>query len=273
MKIFIVLAHPEPRSFNGSLFQVSVNELKAQGHQVKTSDLYSMEWKAKVDRSDFPNLVSDARLQVPYASRDSYTAGSLTEDVQNEQEKLLWADVVLIHFPLWWYTMPAILKGWVERVFSMGFAYGYGEHSDKHYGDRYGEGVFAGKRAMLIVTAGGQKEHFSTRGVAGHIDDLLFPINHGVLYYPGFQVLPSHVVYQTDRLDQAGFEKEAAMLREKLRHLDTIEPIAYRPQNGGDYEIPNLTLKSGLEGENVKGFSIHIRDSGAAEGDEKLGLA
>ncbi|KAF5532988.1 NAD(P)H dehydrogenase (quinone) [Fusarium mexicanum] len=155
MKVLVVLAHPEPRSFNGSLFQVSVNELEAQGHQVKTSDLYSMKWKAEIDRADFPDLSSDARLKVPYASRDSYTSGNLTEDVKTEQEKLLWADVVLFHFPLWWYTMPAILKGWVERVFSMGFAYGRGEHSDKHYGDRYGEGVFAGKRAMLVVTAGG----------------------------------------------------------------------------------------------------------------------
>ncbi|KAG7405092.1 Ribosyldihydronicotinamide dehydrogenase [Fusarium oxysporum f. sp. rapae] len=265
MKVLIVLAHPEPQSFNGSLFKVSVNELKAQGHQVKTSDLYSMKWKSEIDRADFPSLATDARLKVAYASRDSYAAGNLTEDVKTEQEKLLWADVVLIHFPLWWYTMPAILKGWVERVFSMGFAYGYGEHSDKHYGDRYGEGVFAGKRAMLVVTAGGQKEHFSTRGIAGHIDDLLYPINHGVLYYPGFQVLPSHVVYQTDRLDQAGFEKEAEVLREKLRHLDTTEPIAYRPQNGGDYEIPKLTLKPGLGGKNATGFSIHIRNGGAAE--------
>lgn len=57
---------------------------------------------------------------------------------------------------------PAILKGWVDGVYSYSFAYGVGEHSDKQWGDRYGEGTLAGNRAMLIVTA---KEHHSARGV------------------------------------------------------------------------------------------------------------
>lgn len=69
----------------------------------------------------------------------------------------------------------AILKGWLDRVFAFGFAYGVGEHSDKRWGDRYGEGTLVGKRAMLIVTAGGWEEHYAARGVNGPIDDLLFP--------------------------------------------------------------------------------------------------
>jgi putative NADPH-quinone reductase len=80
--------------------------------------------------------------------------------------------------------MPAILKGWVDRVYAYGFAYGVGEHSDQRWGDRFGEGTLVGKRAMLIVTTGGWEEHYSARGVNGPIDDLLFPVNHGVLYYP-----------------------------------------------------------------------------------------
>ncbi|KAF4341884.1 NAD(P)H dehydrogenase (quinone) [Fusarium beomiforme] len=265
MKVLIVLAHPEPQSFNGSLFKVSINELKAQGHEVKTSDLYSMKWKSEIDREDFLSLSPDARLKPAFASGEAYATGNLTEDVKIEQEKLLWADAVLIHFPLWWYSMPAILKGWIERVFSMGFAYGLGEYNDKHFGNRYGEGPFVGKRAMLVVTIGGRKEHYSARGIAGPLDDLLFPINHGVLYYPGFDVLPSHVIYRTDKLDEVGFEREAEVLREKLRQLDTIEPIAYRPQNGGDYELPSLLLKPGLEEDNTSGFSLHVRKTREAE--------
>ncbi|KAH7463435.1 hypothetical protein FOMA001_g18038 [Fusarium oxysporum f. sp. matthiolae] len=264
--VLIVLAHPEPQSFNGLLFRVSINELKAQGHEVKTSDHFSMKWKSEIDRADFPSLSADAPLKPAYASAETYTTGNLTEDVKIEQEKLLWADTVLIHFPLWWYTMPAILKGWIERVFSMGFAYGVGEHSEKHFGDRYGEGVFVGKRAMLVVTVGSWKEQYSARGIAGPIGDLLFPINHGVLYYPGFQVLLSHVIYQMDRLDEARFEREAETFRETLLQLDTIEPIAYRPQNGGDHEMPTLTLKPGLEKANTTGFSLHIRNAEAESG-------
>ncbi|VEB04856.1 NAD(P)H oxidoreductase YRKL [Klebsiella pneumoniae] len=68
-------------------------------------------------------------------------------------------------------------------------------------GDRYGEGTFVGKRAMLIVTAGGWAEHYSPRGINGPIDDILFPIQHGMLFYPGFEVLPPLVFYRTDKTD------------------------------------------------------------------------
>jgi NAD(P)H dehydrogenase (quinone) len=50
---------------------------------------------------------------------------------------------VIFQFPLWWFSMPAIMKGWIDRVYAYGFAYGVGEHSDRHWGDRYGEGTFA----------------------------------------------------------------------------------------------------------------------------------
>ncbi|KAF4454445.1 NAD(P)H dehydrogenase (quinone) [Fusarium austroafricanum] len=266
MKVFIVFAHPEPQSLNGSLFQVSINELKAQGHQVQTSDLYAMRWKSEIDRADFPNHPVDARLMPTYASAEAYASGNLTDDVKREQEKLLWADVVIFHFPLWWYSMPAILKGWFERVYSLGFAYGLGEYNEKHFGDRYGEGPFVNKRAMLVPTIGGWEEHYSARGITGPIDDVLYPINHGILYYPGFQVLPSHLVYRAHRMDEVAFEKEAEKLREKLRQLETIEPIAYRPQNGGDYEIPTLTLKPGLGGSTETGFSLHIRNDNETNG-------
>ncbi|MBS4076671.1 NAD(P)H-dependent oxidoreductase, partial [Ameyamaea chiangmaiensis] len=188
MNVLIVFAHPERHSLNGALLDVAVSELTAQGHDVQVSDLYAMHWKAAVDKDDFPALSSDEPLKVWKASNDGFAANALTEDVKAEQEKLLWADTVILQFPLWWFAMPAILKGWVDRVYASGFAYGVGEHSEQRWGDRYGEGVMAGKRAMLMVTAGGWPEHYSDRGINGPIDDLLFPINHGILFYPGFTV-------------------------------------------------------------------------------------
>src|SRR3954467_5324539 len=246
MKVLLVFAHPEARSLNGALRDVAVAELKAQGHTVKISDLYADGWKSEIDRADFPLLAPEARLKVAAASHDGFETKALTPDVLVEQEKLLWADMLILQFPLWWFTMPAILKGWVDRVFSYGFAYGVGEHSDKRWGDRYGEGRLAGKRAMLIVTAGGWQEHYSARGINGPIDDLLFPINHGILYYPGYDVLPPFVVYRVDRFGEADFEPVAERLRERMRTLETTRPIPYRKQNGGDYHIPTMQLRPGL---------------------------
>lgn len=262
MRVLLVFAHPEPRSLNAALRDVAVSELQTQGHEVLVSDLYAQRWKAPIDRADFPLLGPEERLMVPAASGAAFAADALTQDVKAEQEKLLWADLLILQFPLWWFSMPAILKGWVERVYARGFAYGVGEHSERRWGDRYGEGMLAGKRAMLIVTAGGWAEHYSARGINGPIDDLLFPINHGILYYPGYKVLPPFVVYQADRLDNTAFGQVAEQLRERMRTLGTTSPIPYRRQNGGDYLIPTMQLKPGLEAPGAEGFRLHVTSEG-----------
>lgn len=260
MKILLVFAHPEPRSLNAALRDVAVDELKLQGHEVLVSDLYAQGWKSEIDRADFPALPPEARLRVPAASGEAFATHTLTPDVKAEQDKLLWADVLILQFPLWWFTMPAILKGWVDRVYSYGFAYGVGEHNNKRWGDRYGEGTMSGKRAMLIVTAGGWEEHYSARGINGPIDDLLFPINHGILYYPGYDVLPPFVVYRTDRLDETGFGRVARQLRQRMQTLATTPPIPYRRQNGGDYLIPSMQLRPELGQPEGAGFALHLTD-------------
>ncbi|ACI52038.1 Ribosyldihydronicotinamide dehydrogenase (quinone) [Gluconacetobacter diazotrophicus PA1 5] len=258
MNVLIVFAHPERHSLNGALLDVAVAELAAQGHEVRVSDLYAMHWKAAVDKDDFPALSSDGPLKVWKASHDGFAADALTPDVKAEQEKLLWADMVILQFPLWWFAMPAILKGWVDRVYASGFAYGVGEHSDRRWGDRYGEGVMAGKRAMLMVTAGGWPEHYSDRGINGPIDDLLFPINHGILFYPGFTVLPPFVAYRVDRMDEPKFTILADQVRERMKTLETIAPIPYRKQNDGDYQIPTMELLPELAPPGARGFEVHL---------------
>ncbi|MDR3518687.1 MAG: NAD(P)H-dependent oxidoreductase [Azospirillaceae bacterium] len=265
MKVLLVFAHPESRSLNGALRDVAIQELEAQGHAVCVSDLYASRWKSEVDRADFPLLAPDARLKPAAASGAAFAANALTEDVKAEQEKLLWADALILQFPLWWFTMPAILKGWVDRVYAYGFAYGVGEHSEKRWGDRYGEGAMAGKRAMVLVTTGGWEEHYSARGINGPIDDLLFPINHGILFYPGFDVLPPFVVYRADHLNDAAFGLVAERLRDRMRKLATATPIPYRRQNGGDYLIPSMQLRPELGDPGATSFALHR--NGAATGD------
>ncbi|WP_242111984.1 NAD(P)H-dependent oxidoreductase [Luteimonas aquatica] len=266
MNVLLVFAHPEPRSLAGALREVAVRELEALGHAVRVSDLYAAGWKAQVDRGDFPLLAAEARLAPSEASAQAFAADALTDDVRAEQEKLRWADVLILQFPLWWFTMPAILKGWVDRVYAYGFAYGVGEHSDMRWGDRYGEGVFAGKRAMLLVTAGGWEAHYGARGINGPIEDLLFPINHGILHYPGYDVLPPFVAYRVHRLDDTGFAALAEALRERMRTLATAPPIAYRRQNGGDYLIPSMQLRAGLETPGTRGFGLHVDHAASPSG-------
>lgn len=258
MKTLIVHAHPEPNSLNGALKDLAVSTLEEAGHEVRVSDLYAMGWKAVVDAGDYGPEAS-APLKVARDSGRAFDAGTLTPDVRAEQEKLLWADTIVLQFPLWWYTMPAILKGWVDRVFTYHFAYGVGEHSATRYGDRFGEGTLAGRRALLSVTAGGPESHYAARGINGPIEDLLFPIHHGILYHPGIEPLPPFVVYGADRMDEDGYADVAEAWRRRLLTLETTAPIPFRRQNAGDYEIPSLHLKEGLEPAGRTGFGLHVR--------------
>ena len=257
MNILLVYAHPEPTSLNGSLKNFSVKRLEDAGHVVQVSDLYAMRWKALVDADDSLNRQTDGPFNPSLESKHAFKNGLQSRDIALEQEKLLWANAVILQFPLWWYSMPAILKGWVDRVYAYGFAYGVGEHSDKYWGDRFGEGTLAGKRAMLVVTAGGWESHYGPRGVNGPIDDILFPINHEILYYPGFDVLPPFVTYRTDRTDQENFSKIRDALGQRLDDIFKIAPIPFRRQNAGDYDIPALTLRPDIVPDLV-GFSAHI---------------
>ncbi|CDH18120.1 related to Ribosyldihydronicotinamide dehydrogenase [quinone] [Zygosaccharomyces bailii ISA1307] len=260
MKVLIVFAHPEPRSLSASLRDVAIKHLESQGHKVRVSDLYKNHWKAVLDRDDFGQLTKNESLAVISASKDAYSSNNLTDDVKAEQQKLLWADFVIMQFPLWWFSMPAILKGWVERVFSAGFAYMVGKRTETTLYDRYGEGTFVGKRAMLLITIGGSKENYGPRGVNGPINDVLFPIHHGILFYSGFSVLPPFTLYRANALKETDFEKVADGLRSHLNDFRHQEPIPFRSQNGGDYELPEGILKEQLVAPGSMGFSLHLRE-------------
>ncbi len=257
MNVLIVYAHPEPQSLNGALKDFAVQRLQDAGHQVQVSDLYAMQWKAPLDAADVIERHADAPFHPSLDSKHAFENNLQSPDIAREQEKLRWADAVILQFPLWWFSMPAILKGWVERVYAYGFAYGVGEHSDVRWGDRYGEGSLAGKRAMLMVTTGGWASHYSARGINGPIDDVLFPIHHGILYYPGFDVLPPFLVYRTGKMDAARYQATTEALGQRLDDLFTTAPIAYHPQNAGAYEIPALTLRPDVSPA-LTGFAAHV---------------
>lgn len=231
-KILIISAHPEPSSLTRQLVDVSVECLKAQGHEVLQSDLYAMRWKATFDELDFPERLNAERLSFIDESGNAYRTRSQTADVAAEQEKVLAADAVIFQFPLWWYGMPAIMKGWLDRVWAFGLAYGYKDAGNAY---RYGDGAFKGKRAILSVAVGGAAKDYAPRGINGPLEQLLFPITHGSLYFPGFDVLPTFAVYGTGGLTLAVAAAAKEAWRTRVQGLFEDAPIAFRPQNGGDY--------------------------------------
>lgn len=251
--ILLVHAQPEPTSATRHLVDIAVSTLEAQGHTVVLSDLYGMAWKAVFDERDFPDRANDRRLSFIEESGHSFAASCQTDDVAHEQAKVLAADAVILLFPLWWFSMPAIMKGWIDRVWAFGLAYGYQGAGNTY---RYGAGAFAGKRAMLAVTVGGPELDYSPRGINGPLEQLLFPITHGTLFFPGMDVLPTFAVYDAVRIDgqrMAGIESE---WRHRLAGLFEDAPIAFRAQNGGDYADRHVLAEGVAPGET--GLVAHI---------------
>ena len=137
-----------------------------------------------------------------------------------EIERLERSDLLILQFPLWWFGMPGILKGWVDRVFAMGRVYGMGKW--------YDGGAFRGKRAMVAMTTGGPETMYSEGGLNPPMDALLLPIEHGVFAFNGYATLPSYIVWGPAHLDddarQAALDGYAAHLRAQLDAPGTPPP-------------------------------------------------
>jgi NAD(P)H dehydrogenase (quinone) len=235
MNVLWVLAHPDDRSLNAALHRDGIAELTEQGHHVEVSDLYAMKWNPVVDRDDYgPD--SDERLVVGSASKKALDEGTLSPDIRAEQDKLDRADLVVLQFPLWWFGMPAILKGWIDRVFIKGYAYSVPDPDRPGRSLRYGTGGLAGKRALAVVTVGADPDGYGSRGVNGALEDVLFPLLHGTFFYTGMSPLPPVAIYNANHLSAQEYQAAAAELRVRLRDAETAAPIPYRTQNGGDYD-------------------------------------
>jgi len=219
MKVFIVHAHPEPKSFNGAMTRLAEETLRGAGREVKVSDLYAMKWDPVSDRRNFTTVKDAAYYKQQIEEMHASEAGGFSPDILAEMEKLEWCDALVLQFPLWWFGLPAILKGWADRVLAMGRTYGGGRW--------YDNGVFRGKRAMLSLTTGGPETMYGPAGLNGHIETMLFPIQHGILYFTGFDVLPPFVAWSVAR---AGDEKRREYLeayRRRLLDLPGTPPIRY----------------------------------------------
>jgi NAD(P)H dehydrogenase (quinone) len=219
LKVLIVYAHAEPKSFNGAMLEIAVKTLKAAGHEVIVSDLYAMEFNPLSGRHNFTSVMDPdyfkQQLEEIYATENN----GFAPDVQAEMDKLAWCDMVVLQFPLWWFGMPAILKGWVDRVFAMGKIYGGGRW--------YDQGEFKGKRAMCAITIGGPASMYQADGLNGDIHQILFPIHHGMLYFTGFSVLPPVLVHSPARMTDAEREATLHQYQGTLLTLEDIDPIPY----------------------------------------------
>ncbi len=218
MNVFIIHAHPEEKSFCTTLKNEAVNFFQQRGDKVVISDLYSMKFNPVGGTTDFTDVNNKEFFKYQLEQVNAYKNNLFVDEVKLEMEKLLNADLVIFNFPLWWFSVPAILKGWVDRVFAMGFSYGAGKGV-------YDSGSFKNKKAFCCLTTGGPEAAYGPTGKNGNLDTILYHINHGMLYFVGMQTLPPFVGFSPARITEE--ERKAVIERYKLhlQNIDNHEPI------------------------------------------------
>lgn len=215
MNVFIVYAHPEPTSFCAALKDTAVATLARRGHEVVVSDLYAEGFNPVAGRHDFLSPYDPRRFHYQNEQLHAARGGGFSPELRREQERLLRCDLLMFVFPLWWSNMPAILKGWVDRVLAFGVVY--------LDGLRFEKGMLRGKLGLACVTTGGTTERFSPGGVYGPIEQILRPVNRGVFEYLGMEALPPFTAYAAPRVDA---DARAAYLRAWAARLDALPASA-----------------------------------------------
>ena len=251
MKALIVYAHPEQASFNAALKSTAVETLTRLGHEVVVSDLYAMGWNPVLSAADFAERENADFLDLSREQEHAFAQNSQSADVVREQQKVAEADLVLFHFPVWWFSMPSILKGWCDRVFSRGFAYAAGR--------KYDSGMFKGKKAMLCLTTGTASTLYEPNGIDGDLLHVLWPIHNGLLAYTGFSVLPPFAAWMPGRVTAEERVAYLADYAERLETLESAEPLFMHPWS--DYDEtqrlkPGVIAKSGVQWNSLTGQSF-----------------
>lgn len=189
MNVLYVYAHHEdPGSINAALRAEAVRMLESMGHAVADSDLYRMGFNPVLSERDFADRALTDRFVPNIEIRHALERGTVPPDIAAELEKLRAADLVVVQFPLWWSSVPAILKGWFDRVLS--FA-----HAADSEGPGGRQSYLRGRRAMLVTTMEAPEE-IVAEGSQGGLRDLMSPILVSTLGFVGLTVLPSFFVYE-----------------------------------------------------------------------------
>ena len=184
MKVLIVFTHPNPNSFNHALLEKTKAGLNQSGHEVRVKNLYQEKFNPVLYSDDLSQLHND----------------NIPTRIDAEQKQLLWADGLIFIYPLWWFTPPAMLKGWFDVVLSHGVAF---EYSNKGV-----TGLLKHKKALVLITAGATEDWFQQNDA---LEISYRPITDGTLAFCGIENVSHEIYYDVVNISD---EARADILKE-----------------------------------------------------------
>ncbi len=171
MNVLAVFSHPRRDSFSGAVLDSFAAGLRARGHRVEVADLYRESFDPRLGLADLAQF--DDR--------------PMPADILGEQARVERAEALAMVFPVWWWSFPAMLKGWIDRVWSSGWAYEFAPDRSR--------GLLADRPTMLLCMAGSRA---ATYAKYGYGDAMHAQIDIGVLGYCGIRDITTHVFYEVD---------------------------------------------------------------------------
>jgi len=190
MKALVVYAHPNSASFSNGILKTVVDSLQAKGTEVTVRDLYATNYNPVLSAQDLAGVYS----------------GNVPKEILDEQALIAEADSLIFIYPLWWAGFPAILKGWIDRNLTFGFAYKVGDQSI--------EGLLKGKKALSITPHGTPKEYYEPVGM---YKSLVQTQDDGVWAFCGIEA--DHLFYSVMNTDQSGREAYLKEIKAKVEAL------------------------------------------------------
>ena len=141
MKHLVIFAHPYSKSFGKGIVDTIEKEVSNNESEIRIRDLYELGFDPILKGSDLLNLQS----------------ANYADDIKVEQDHIKWADVITFVYPVWWAGLPAMLKGYADRVLANGFAFTYGANGPV--------GLLKGKKSILFSTTGFPSDVYAQIGM------------------------------------------------------------------------------------------------------------
>ncbi|WP_288376154.1 NAD(P)H-dependent oxidoreductase [uncultured Chryseobacterium sp.] len=188
MRHLIIYTHPNENSLNHNLLNTVVETLHARNEEVVVRDLYAIGFDPVLSLNDM----------------QGQRMGKVSADVKTEQEYIAWAEQITFIYPIWWTGLPAVMKGYIDRVFSYGFAYRYDQGVQK--------GLLKGKTTIIINTHGKSHDEYEKMGMD---KALTLTSDNGIFIYSGLEII-RHLFF--DKADKASAE-DLEIWKEQIKSL------------------------------------------------------